>query len=200
MGITGFFRVQPTKSAGTISSFEIMSGQHRHQIHDAPKGCSIAKHSSFCPPGRLVWLYILKTLRLSGCGCDNTSMPSSKMTKMGGLVAEELGKAPVAHAVGNALRLSGKFLCNISLYEYIGAKPCQALSMIKTVTVISSSSCTRSLELQKRSIKSVSLYPRVLKKKLAIDLLPEISQCKIEEPCCINSTWVKHGSFCQNKH
>ena len=40
------------------------------------------------------------------------------------VVAEELGKAPVAHAVGNALRLSGKFLCNISLYEYIGAKHC----------------------------------------------------------------------------
>jgi hypothetical protein len=52
--------------------------------------------------------------------------------------------------------------------------------MIKTVTVISSSSCTRSLELQKRSIKSVSLYPRVLKKKLAIDLLPEISHVKLK--------------------
>lgn len=85
-------------------------------------------------------------------------------------------------------------------YIIVRIHRCQALSMIKTVTVISSSSCTRSLELQKRSIKSVSLYPRVLKKKLAIDLLPEISQCKIEEPCCINSTWVKHGSFCQNKH
>jgi hypothetical protein len=53
-------------------------------------------------------------------------------------------------------------------YIIVRIHRCQALSMIKTVTVISSSSCTRSLELQKRSIKSVSLYPRVLKKNLLL--------------------------------